>query len=75
MRKVLEIMVLSSFLFLPASELATSCADSPYERQGSGGTINAVNGDAVRAGIRYVGELTGRMDGYRGRSNLRGYCS
>jgi len=46
---------------------ALSCAYCPYERQCPGGTINAVHGDAVRAGICDIGELSGRMDGYRGR--------
>jgi hypothetical protein len=53
--------------FLLALESATSCAYCPYERQGPGGTINAVHRNAVRAGIRHIGELSGRMDGYRGR--------
>ena len=43
-----------------------SCAYRPYERQGTGGSINAVHGDVVRHGIRYIGKLSGRMDGYRG---------
>ena len=33
--------------------------------------IDAVHRDVVRAGIRYIGELSGRMDGYRGRRLLR----
>src|SRR5271163_3615845 len=53
--------------FFLASEPAPSCAYCPYERQGPGGTVNAVHGDGVRAGIRHIGELAGRMDGYRGR--------
>src|SRR5271167_869701 len=51
------------------------CPYCPYKRQGPGGTINAVHRDAVRAGIRHIGELTGRMDGYRGRRYLRSYRS
>ena len=54
MRNVLEIMVLSSFLFLLALKPALSCAYCPYERQGPGGTINAVHRDAVRTGIRHT---------------------
>ena len=53
--------------FLLALEPAPSCAYCHFERQGPGGTINAVHRDAVRAGIRHIGELSGRMDGYRGR--------
>jgi hypothetical protein len=44
-----------------------SCAYCPYERQGTGDTIYAVDRDIVRSGVRYIGELSGRMDGYRGR--------
>src|SRR5208282_3818516 len=44
-----------------------SCAYCPYERQGTGGTIDAIHRDVVRGGVRYIGELSGRMDGYRGR--------
>ena len=38
----------------------------PYERQGPGHSINAVDRDVVRAGIRHIAELSGRMDGDRG---------
>ena len=52
-----------------------SCAYCSYERQGTGGSIDAVHGYVVRAGIRHIGELAGRMDGYRGRRLLRSYRS
>jgi hypothetical protein len=44
-----------------------SCAYRPYERQHSSGSIDAVHRDVIRVGIRHVGELSGRMDGYRAR--------
>src|SRR5579862_2396177 len=75
MRIVLEIMVLSLPCFFLDSDPAHSCAYCPDKRQRPGGAINAVHRDAVRAGIGHIGELTGRMDGYRGRGYLRSYCS
>jgi hypothetical protein len=51
---------------------APSRAYCRYECQGPGGT-NAVHRDVVRAGIRHIGELARRMDGYRGRRQPRRY--
>src|ERR1700677_2427949 len=45
MRNVLEIMVLSSSCFFARFRTDPSCAYCPYERQGTGGAINAVHGD------------------------------
>src|SRR5271170_4523521 len=35
-----------------------SCAYCPHERQGTGGTIDAIHRDVVRGGVRYISELT-----------------
>src|ERR1700735_5463147 len=47
----------------------------PYERQGAGGDIDAVHRDLVRGGVGYIGELSGRMDRYRGRRHPGSYHS
>ena len=52
-----------------------SCAYYPYERQGTGDTIYAEDRDIVRNGVRYIGELSGRMDGDRGGIRSCGYRS
>ncbi len=70
-----EVLCPSPLPFFACSTAGPSCAYCPYERQSPGGTINAVHRDAVRAGIRHIGELTGRMDGYRGRRYLCSYRS
>lgn len=56
-------------------EPAPSSAYGPYERQGPGGTINAVHRDAVRDGIRYVGELTGAGRRSSGTPLASRFCS
>jgi hypothetical protein len=53
---------------------APSRAYCRYECQGPGGT-NAVHRDVVRAGIRHIGELARRVDGYRARRQPRRYHS
>ena len=60
-RNILAIMVLSSCCFCLPLEPALSCAYRPHKRQGPSGTVNAVHRDAVRAGVRHVGELSGWM--------------
>jgi len=52
-----------------------SCAYRPYEGQGSRGGVDAVHRDVVRAGIRHIGELPGRINANRARRHSRRYCS